>query len=443
MKHPSLTEKAIEKALAAADKADELRKLDPQHPGADELRLFDPKHPGLVLWRRPRGAPRWYLFRRAAGRKVRVPLAEPSTYPALRLEQARGLYPALLTKLAAGEDMAKTRRANRVKEAAERKEQREAARGGRVPMRDVLDHMLARMRLDGRSDIHREEREKIINGVIAAGCTDMEDPQARAKAEKYLNGLKVTELTRFRYGQHIRALGKYAMTRYPEEDGPTRDPFARLEVGSKTIPPPPTFNLSEAFKLASDAAMVTEEGRLFAFLLFTGARMREATWARVERFDLDAATWSILPLTKEQREAGERLKRNKARTVNLMPELVELLRDWIDKPHGPFLFSDVVRGRSWQSTAVFRDHLDDLGIPVEGRHIHSLRHLHCTLAVACGMKDLDLRLSVGHAGQEMAAHYAAAAMLWKAKLAPWSGVFRLRDPGERARLVGTELAVAQ
>jgi hypothetical protein len=80
---------------------------------------------------------------------------------------------------------------------------------------------------------------------------------------------------------------------------------------------------------------------------------------------------------------------------------------------------------------------------VDERHVHTLRHSHVALSVACGVSDLQLRLSVGHGGPEMTKHYANAAMLWRGKLKDWGGRFRLRDPGERARLVGTELAVAQ
>ena len=71
---------------------------------------------------------------------------------------------------------------------------------------------------------------------------------------------------------------------------------------------------------------------------------------------------------------------------------------------------------------------------INGRHIHTLRHSHCALAVACGVKDMELRLSVGHGGPAMTAHYANAAMLWRAKLKDWHGVFKLRDQAEVERI---------
>ena len=54
------------------------------------------------------------------------------------------------------------------------------------------------------------------------------------------------------------------------------------------------------------------------------------------------------------------------------------------------------------------------------------------LAVAAGEDSLRLRLSMGHAGEVMAAHYGSAAMRFRGLLHAWDGVWRLRDPAEVA-----------
>ena len=417
MNHNNLTEKGIETALARLGED-------------DELRLFDGKLPGLVLWRRRRGTPRWYAFRRVAGRKVRVPLAEPSAYPDLRLEQARALYPAVLTRLAAGEDMAKVRRQQRVAAAVERKAARTEMQGGKVPLVSVLEHVEVRMTTLARAPRHTAERQRIGKALIAAGLKDLCDPGACAIAEKWINAQACGDLTKHRYGQHVRALGRVALKKYDELP---KDPFRNLEVGSRTIPAPAMFTLPELVDLASDRALATDWGRLFGFLLFTGCRYREGAFARWSRIDIDNATYGILPPTKEEREAGEAVKRGKGRTVTLQADLVNLLRGW-PKLYDDFLFASATRITTGDTTVAFRDHCKALGITIGERHIHTLRHSHVALSVACGVPDMQLRLSVGHGGPEMTAHYASAAMLWRGKLKDWHGTFRLRDPAELARL---------
>jgi integrase len=415
--HPNLTAKGIELAI---DKAD----------ASEELRLHDGKCPGLVLWRRPNGTPRWYLFRRVGGRKVRYPLAEPSDFPAITLEMARDIYPDIAARVAKGEDLAKTRREARVKGQAERKQAIQVARGGKVPLADVLEHIQTRMDTRDRSPRHTAERQRIGKALIAVGLKDLCDPGACAIAEKWINSQKCGDLTKHRYGQHVRAIGNAALKKW---DDLPKDPFRNLEVGSRAIPPPAMFELDELAKLASDAALASDWGRLFAFLLLTGCRYREGAYARWSRIDLDNATYSILPPTKEEREAGEAVKRGKGRTVTLQAELVALLRDW-PKLHGDFLFAGTTRITTGDTTVAFRDHCAALGITIGERHIHTLRHSHVALSVACGVQDMQLRLSVGHGGPEMTAHYANAAMLWRGKLKDWRGTFRLRDAAELARL---------
>jgi len=405
-KPTNLTEAGIKKALDAAN------------PKA-ELRLYDAKTPGLLLWRRPGGKARWYLFKRVGKKMKRSAVGEINALDDVPLDLARELAERDKGRLATGIDLA-----------AAKKAKREAAKGGRYPLRDLLDHIITRMETKGRAARHTAERKRVGEALIAAGLTDMGNPRASGIAEKWINGQKCGELTKHRYGMHVRALGRAALKKY---DDLPRDPFRSLEVGSATIPAPDLFTLSELFTLTSEPALKTPWGRLCAFLLYTGCRMREGMWARWSRIDLGNATFSVLPPSVEERDAGEAVKRGKGRTVTLQAELVEILRA-MPHLHGDFLFPDICRTISGDSTLAFREHLGVLDIPVDGRHIHTLRHAHVTLSVACGVPDMQLRLSVGHGGPAMTAHYSNAAMLWRGKLKDWNGVFRLRDPAEVKRL---------
>jgi integrase len=419
----NLTQRAIDKALKDT------------HTNA-EVRLYDGKVKGLLLWRRGNGSPRWYLFKRVGGRMRRLPVSEPADYPAVSLEMARGAAEILVATWAKGSDPAQERRAVREKHLEELKEKQGKATGI-VPFKDVVAYVIGRMGDKARSDRHIVERQRIADGIAAAGLKDLTDPRACTIAEGWIKKQKCSLLTKHRYGQHIRAIGRAAARKFDLLH--QRDPFLSLEVGSPAIPVPVAFSLDEVIKLASDKAMATEWGRLFTFLLLSGCRMREGMYARWSRIDLGTATFLVLPPSAKEREGGEAVKRNKARTVTLQGELIEILRRW-QKHRGvsDFLFKPEVQTTSFITTIRFREHLTTLGIPVENdgksRHIHTLRHTHVALSVACGVGDLALRLSVGHGGAEMSAHYATMAMLWKAKLAPWQGAFHLRDPTEVARL---------
>jgi integrase len=142
--------------------------------------------------------------------------------------------------------------------------------------------------------------------------------------------------------------------------------------------------------------------------------------------DLERATFLVIPPNAAERAAGEAVKRDRARAVALQPELVVLLRRWQDDADGDWLWPEPVRDLGRHSTSALRAHLTALGITQGERVFHSLRHSHCSLALAAGEDGLRLRLSVGHAGDAMTAHYAAQAMRWRGEVAGWGGVWRLR-----------------
>jgi integrase len=414
--HQILTEARIKTDLAAAD-------------DDKEVRLYDAKLPGLLLWRRPRGKSRWYVLKRAGGKMVWVSLGDINHWPTVPLEVARRLAAEALGKLAVGESPTKAKAVRRAE-----------AKGGKVPFQDAIDHVADRMATKGRSERHIAELRRVSEAILAKGVRDLCDPRAGAVAEKWIKSLPCGDLTKHRYAAHLKAIGRAALRKYPDL---VRDPFLSVEAGTSALPAPALFELSELVQLASDAAMTTEWGRLFVFLLYTGCRMREGEYARWDRIDLERRTFIVQPPTAAEKAAGEAVKRDKGRTVTLQPELVELLRQWPHPKGGEFVFADECRTTSPLTTESIRAHLKLLGIPVDGRHIHTLRHAHVALSVACGVSDMQLRLSVGHGGPAMTAHYANAAMRWRGMLADWDGTFKLRDKAEVERLTGGASIVAK
>ena len=398
-------------------------------PTDKTLIVYDEKIRSLALRWRPSGKPRWYLIQRAGGRVVWAPLGEVCDWPTVTVQTARELALDMLAKVAKGADPA-----------AEKARRRVIAKGGQVPLCEVLKHHTDKMRTRGRAARSIEEIERIAKLAEAAGIKDLADPGVAARAARWLDAMPCGDLTRHRYKVHLIALGKTALRWWPADVLP-REPFLALSGQGAQLPVPAYFTPQEAARLASDEAMALEGGALWAFLLYTGCRWREATWARWDRIDLHRSTFLVLPPTESERQAGAAVKRDKARTVSLQPELVEVMRTWREAdPEGVWLFEAHWRSQNhrWNVEA-FRAHLVALGIPLadsegRGRKIHSLRHTHAILAVAAGEDSLRLRLSMGHAGEVMAAHYGSAAMRFRGLLHAWDGVWRLRDPAEVARL---------
>ncbi|HAT09019.1 MAG TPA: hypothetical protein DCS97_00110 [Planctomycetes bacterium] len=415
-KKPAFTEATIKKRLAEA-------------PVSEEVRMRDPEVPGLVLWRRPNGKARWYVVIRAAGRIRRMPVGDVSTYEKINLKTARDLAKGVIGKLASGQDVAAER-------SKLRQQRKEARQGGKVPMAEALKRHLALLVERGRAAGHRAELKRVVEDAIAAGVSDLAAPGAAAAARTWLDKLKISASTRHRYRVHLCAVSKTAMRWWPPEVL-ARDPFLPLAGAGAPIPPPSVFTPAEAVRLLSDTALGLPGGRLWAFLLLSGCRFKEATWARWDRLNLDRATFDVVPPDAAEYEAGARVKRMKARTVHLGVELVALLRTWRPEspPPGAFLFPDEWRTRPHVYNVMdFRSHLEAVGIPLESRRIHTLRHTRQTLGLAAGEDSLRLRLSMGHAGEDMGEHYGRLAMRWRGLLASWGGELKLRDPAEVKRI---------
>jgi len=400
--------------------------------GADTL-VYDEEVKELAIRLRAEGSARWYVQKWAKGKQHRVVIG---TWPSVPVELARELAREALVKLARGGDPVAAKR-----EAAAN------AKGGKLPFADALKRHLATLKERGRTGSHVAELTRVVNAAIAFGVKDLAAPGVAAKAGTWLEGLKISDQTRHRYRVHLIAVGKTAVRWWPADVLP-REPFLALSGRGAPMPVPPYFTPPECASLACDAAIagIDDGGPLWAFLLYTGCRFREAAYARWDRLDLDRATFAVLPPSAAEREAGEAVKRNKARTVTLQPELVDILRRWREAdPKGVFVFPDEWQQQNhrWNVEA-FRRHLVALKIPLDGRRIHSLRHSHACLSIASGEDSLRLRLSMGHAGEQMAGHYAAAAMRWRGMLSAWAGTWRLRDQAKVQRLTkaAPEKAVA-
>ena len=393
-------------------------------PKTGELRLYDSEVPSLMLRWRANGSARWYLLRRVGSKTVQQPIGDINDWPTVTVETARKVAQKALQELAQGVTPSEGR-ATKAKAA-------QLAKGGVVPILDVLAKHIEKREEKERCEHHVRELKRVIQAAHAAGMKDLAQEGIAGKADTWLNGLKVAPTTRNRYRRHLIAVGKTAVRWYPAGVLP-REPFLALSGEGAPLPPPPVFELGECISLVSDRA-IQQDGLLWAFLLLTGCRAREATFAKWDRIDLVRKTFVIIPPNEEERAAGAAVKRNKSRTAELGAELVEILKPLQGVG---YIFADKFRCDSGDLMRKFRRHLVAIGIPLAGRRIHSLRHNHACLSIAAGVDSLRTRLAMGHAGPEMAAHYGSQAMRWRGMLSPWNGELKLRDPVEVARITGS------
>lgn len=392
-------------------------------PPTGRVTVYDSTVPELALRMTAAGAASWYVVGTLAGRRKWVSLG---TRPSVSVDLARELAREALVKLKRKVDPVEERR-----EVA--RKATETRRGGKAPMVEALQHHMKKLETRARVPAHMREVRMVAERAIAAGVTDLADPRVASVAGTWLESLDVSPLTRCRYATHLIAIGKTALLWWPASVL-GREPFAALSGSGAPMPVPPVFTPAESCALVSGEALSHDDdgGLIWAFLLYAGCRYKEAAFAQWDRIDLDQGTFVVIPPNEAEHAAGARVKRNRGRTVTLQRELLEILKLHVGEG---FIFPEPWRTRPHcHNLTSFRRHLDRLGIPQNGRHIHSLRHTHACLAIASGEDSMRLRLSMGHAGPEMQAHYANQAMRWRKLLAGWRGDFRLRDPAEAERI---------
>jgi len=133
---------------------------------------------------------------------------------------------------------------------------------------------------------------------------------------------------------------------------------------------------------------------IIAFLLFTGARKREALDARWQDIDWAQAMWRI-----------PRTKSGKVRHVPLSLGALQLLRSLQARADTPWLFANPKTGRpfvsifcSWHTTR------SAAGLPA--LRIHDLRHSFASFLVNAGRSLYEVQELLGHADIRTTSRYA-------------------------------------
>ena len=149
---------------------------------------------------------------------------------------------------------------------------------------------------------------------------------------------------------------------------------------------------------------------LFAFLVYTGARIAEALAVHWEDFEVDGRGGGVILF--RQRRAGTH--KTGERVVPLAPELWAILGPRRGNRTGK-VFS-LYRGNANRRFSAF---LEAYGRDRPGLTPHSCRHTFCGLMTATGESTAMVAQWVGHSGEKQTLHYAALASRQRASVEGW------------------------
>jgi integrase/recombinase XerD len=185
----------------------------------------------------------------------------------------------------------------------------------------------------------------------------------------------------------------------------TRNPFRRVSLPKRPESSPAFLTPDEVRRLLD----ATEANRYVARGFRDRAALTLLVYAGLRRQELLDLTLSDIDLE----EGIVRIRRGKGgrgRVVPLLPEVVAVLRDWLEfRPScdHPILFVNHMRQPLGQHGLrnLFRRALEIAGIRQEGITLHTLRHTFATLMLRGGCDLRSLQRLLGHASLETTAIY--------------------------------------
>jgi integrase len=337
--------------------------------------FYDTEQPRLAIGVGPSGPQAYKLVKKIGGKQERIPLAR---YDEISIDDARDAVRDQLTKLAAGENIAVTRR---------------AMRGGithRENFEDFLQH-------------RRSRRGGFLSEATKRGYRYDFDNHLTAIADKPVAGVTQEQIAALhsRLGRKhpttanrvlalVSALHRYANERKLCEHNPARGIRKFPEHARERFLLP-----AELPKFMDALAAAPEPWRwLFSLALFSGARRGNVIAARWSEFDLDAGLWRI-----------PHSKRGTAITVPLSPEAVAVVKqipridgtDYLFPSHGD-------TGHITEPKKAWADLAKRAGLP--DLKIHDLRRTFGSWQATTGASLPVIGKSLGHSTPQATQVYA-------------------------------------
>jgi integrase len=266
--------------------------------------------------------------------------------------------------------------------------------------------MVVDMRKEGLSDGHIHHLEVMLS-AWATAVPDLASPAAGEQVAGWYAQQEVAPNTYNRYLMQGRRFVHWCQRHGHLPAG--RDPLSALRPRRVPKVIKEQFTVEEARHLLHQVDDRFQP--LFAFLIYTGARIAEVLAVRWEDLELDRHGGGVVLFRQRTRgthKTGERV-------VPLSPELRVLL-EVRRGAMGERVFT-YYRGTINRTFSAF---LAAHGLDRPGLTPHSCRHTFCGLMTATGEPTALVAQWVGHSGEKQTLHYAALAARQRGSVEGWA-----------------------
>ena len=285
---------------------------------------------------------------------------------------------------------------------------------GRVMTAAAMADYLAALEARGRSPSHLVNvRATLTELAIEVPRLDSDDAQRalqrwwatlakRSHGGHGAQGERMSPATRNRKLTEARALCRWLI----RQDRLSSDPTRRLERLAVDSYLRPQFSLDELRTIVR----ATGDPQWLRLCLLVYLGMRDGEVDLIRWSDVDESG-KVIAL---RLRAGTTIKRRRERLVPIPDELLAILTERRDKPEVP-----VLSPTKYNRHLLFARALERLGIPLDGRSPHSLRHTYAGVMTATGVPGPLLSAWLGHTSAATTMLYTKLAARYSAGVEGW------------------------
>lgn len=306
-------------------------------------------------------------------------------------------------------------------------------------MATITTDFMDSLRLADSAPEHMTHVQRVAKMAMAAGVTDLLDPETIPKARRFLLGLKTrtgkpaSQATKNSFLTVLRSIGNFALS----EERIPKNPFSKVEKVRCAASIKEVFTIDELRLLTSPLQAAHPYYPMFAAMIYTGMRYGEAVNLRTSWLLWDAKRIAIQVDKRDRAQRGNegfRTKSGRGRLIRMMDEFAAIIRPLADKAEDLVLPDYAKMPRKTRQDR-FERYLKHCGITVGERTPHSCRHTWCCLMLASGENEMLVKQYAGHSEKEMTEHYAQQQEMYRVQVAKegWArGELSLQAPPKAA-----------